>query len=154
MEVTSEVICKSVAVGASYMAVVLAAVGSALGIGAAGQSAIGAWKKCYQQGKAAPFLLLALVSAPLSQTIYAVIQMLIMNGHIAENPAAMPAYVLIGIAGGVAQMVSAIYQGRCAANACVAFAETEKGFANYLTVLGVVETCAIFALIMSLMAMP
>ena len=153
MEMT-EAIFKAVAIGASYSAVGLAAVGSAIGIGVAGQSAIGAWKKCYQQGKAAPFLLLALVSAPLSQTIYAVIQMILMNGNIEKNPMSMPAYVLIALAGGMAQMVSAMFQGRCAANACVAFAETDKGFSNYLTVLGVVETCAIFALIMSLLAMP
>ena len=58
------------AVGIGYFAVALAAVGSAIGCGIAGQAAIGAWRKCYQQGKAAPFLLLAMVGAPLSQTIY------------------------------------------------------------------------------------
>ena len=50
-------------------------------------------------------------------------------------------------------MVSAIFQGRCGANGCVALAETGKGFSNYLVVLGVVETCAIFALIFSFMAL-
>ena len=150
----STVICKTVALRASYIAVVLASVGSALGIGAAGQAAIGAWKKCYQQGKTAQFLLVALVSAPLSQTIYAVIQMILMNGKIVQTPANWVAYLLIGISGGVAQMVSGYMQGKCAANACVAFAETDKGFANYLMVLGIVETCAIFALIMAIMAMP
>ena len=35
----------------------LAAFGSAMGIGVAGQAAIGAWKKSYQQNKAAPFML-------------------------------------------------------------------------------------------------
>ena len=154
MNVTTEVIFKAAALGASYMAVVLAAVGSALGIGAAGQAAIGAWKKCYQQGKSAQCLLLAMVSAPLSQTIYAVIQMMLMNDKIAKTPENMPAYVLIGIFGGLAQMASAYAQGKCAANGCVAFSETEKGFANYLMVLGIVETCAIFALIMAIMAMP
>ena len=32
----------------------LAAAGSAIGIGKAGMSAIGAWKKCYAQNKPAP----------------------------------------------------------------------------------------------------
>ena len=34
----------------------LAAVGSSIGAGLAGSSAIGAWKKCYAQSKAAPFI--------------------------------------------------------------------------------------------------
>lgn len=146
---------RAVALGASYFAVVLAAVGSAFGICAAGQAAIGAWKKCYQQGKSAQFLLLAMVSAPLSQTIYAVIQMILLNGKISDpaNAKNLLAYILIGVFGGIAQMVSAYCQGKCAANGCVAFAETDKGFANYLMVLGIVETCAIFALIMAIMSM-
>jgi len=53
----------------------LAAVGSALGTGMAGMAAVGAWKKCYAQSKAAPFLLLAFVGAPLTQTIYGLILM-------------------------------------------------------------------------------
>ena len=51
----------------------LAAVGSALGTGIAGMAAIGAWKKCFAQNKAAPFMLTVFVGAPLSQTIYGMI---------------------------------------------------------------------------------
>ena len=39
-------------------ALALAAVGSAIGTGAAGMASVGAWKKCYAQSKTAPFLLL------------------------------------------------------------------------------------------------
>ena len=53
----------------------LAAAGSAIGIGKAGMSAIGAWKKCYAQNKPAPFLLLTFVGAPFTQTIYGMILM-------------------------------------------------------------------------------
>lgn len=52
------------------MALGFAAIGSALGTGTAGMAGIGAWKKCYLQGKAAPFILLVFIGAPLSQTIY------------------------------------------------------------------------------------
>ena len=48
----------------------LAAFGSAMGIGVAGQAAIGAWKKSYQQNKAAPFMLVVYCGFPLSQTLY------------------------------------------------------------------------------------
>ena len=34
----------------------IAAIGSAIGIGIAGQGAIGAWKRCYINNKPAPFL--------------------------------------------------------------------------------------------------
>ena len=145
---------QALAIGVGYVAVGLAAVGSAIGAGTAGAAAIGAWKKCYQQGKAAPFLLIAMVGAPLSQTIYAMLMMVLSKQAIVEKPEYALAYVCMGLLGGIAQMVSAIFQGRCGANGCVSFAETGKGFANYLIVLGVVETCAIFALVFSFMAMP
>lgn len=145
---------QALAIGVGYVAVGLAAVGSAVGAGTAGAAAIGAWKKCYQQGKAAPFLLIAMVGAPLSQTIYAMLMMVLSKQAIVDKPEYALAYVCMGLLGGIAQMVSAIFQGRCGANACVSFAETGKGFANYLIVLGVVETCAIFALVFSFMAMP
>ena len=138
--------------GACYITVGLAATGSAIGAGIAGQAAIGAWKKCYAQGKQAPFLLLALVGAPLSQTIYAMIMMSMLKGRV-ENVGEYPLCIAIGIFGGLAQMFSAIYQGKAGAGGCVAYAETKQGFANYLMVLGIVETCAIFALVFSIMAL-
>ena len=139
--------------GACYITVGLAAIGSAIGAGIAGQAAIGAWKKCYAQGKQAPFLLLALVGAPLSQTIYAMIMMTMIMKRV-ENAGEYPLCLAIGIFGGFAQMFSAIYQGKAGAGGCVAYAETKQGFANYLMVLGIVETCAIFALVFSIMALP
>lgn len=143
-----------ISLAAGYGAVGMAAAGSAIGSGIAGSAAIGAWKKCYQQGKQAPFLLLAMVGAPLSQTIYSMIMMLIIKGKYLSNPDHAPVYIAIGLLGGLAQMMSAIFQGKCAAAGCVTYSETNQGFANCLMVLGVVETCAIFALIFSFMAMP
>ena len=52
-----------------------------------------------------------------------------------------------GIAGGIAMGLSAWFQGRAAAVACDAFGETGKGFGNYLLVLGLVETVALFVLV-------
>jgi len=143
-----------VSLASGYITVGLAAAGSAIGCGYAASAAIGAWKKCYAAGKQAPFLLLAMVGAPLSQTIYAMIMMTVIKGRIVAHPEQFPLFLAVGIFGGVAQMVSAIFQGRAAAGGCVAFAETGKGFANYLMALGVIETCAIFALIFSFMVMP
>ena len=139
---------------AGYAAVGLAAIGSAVGSGIAAQAAIGAWKKCYAQGKQAPFLLLSMVGMPLSQTIYAMIIMLVVKSKALKNPELMPVLVAIGLFGGLAQMASAIYQGKAAAGGCVAYAESNQGFANYLVTLGIIETCAIFALSFAFMATP
>jgi V/A-type H+-transporting ATPase subunit K len=147
-------VMKVTALAIGYVTVGLAAIGSCFGAGIAGQAAIGAWKKCYMQGKPAPFMLLSMVGAPLSQTIYGMIMMITIKGKALENPELLPIFIAIGVFGGLAQMVSALYQGKAAAGACNAFAETGQGFANYLMVLGIVETCAIFALIFSFMAMP
>jgi len=62
------------------MALGFAAIGSALGTGTAGMAGIGAWKKCYMQNKAAPFILLVFIGAPLSQTIYGMLLMNFING--------------------------------------------------------------------------
>lgn len=53
----------------------LSAFGSALGAGAAAPAAMGAWKKSYAQNKTPPFMLLAFIGMPLSQTIYGMIVM-------------------------------------------------------------------------------
>ena len=53
----------------------LSAVGSGIGAGVAGMAAIGAWKKCFAQNKPAPFMLVAFVGAPLTQTVYGFILM-------------------------------------------------------------------------------
>lgn len=125
-----------------------AAMGSALGAGEAGMATIGAWKKCFAQNKMAAFVMLAFVGAPLTQTIYG---MIVMNALIklAEKGQYMWA---IGIFSGIASGLSAWYQGKAGAAAADAMGETGKGFGNYLMVLGIIETVAIFVMVFSLMA--
>jgi V/A-type H+-transporting ATPase subunit K len=126
----------------------MSAAGSALGVGAAGPAAVGAWKKCYAQNKAAPFILFVFIGAPMSQTIYG---MILMNQMVAQcnapgfaNWAAM---LGVGVFGGLAIGVSAWWQGVIGAAGSDAMAETGKGFGNYLMTLGVIETVALFILI-------
>ena len=136
-----------------YIAVGLAAVGSVIGTGTAGCAAIGAWKRSYLANKPAAFLLTVFAGAPLSQTIYAMVLMMIMNSRTVVNEGQVIFYLLIGVFAGVALMLSAFYQGKAGAAACDAFGETNKGFANDLMVLGVVETVALFALVFAIMVM-
>lgn len=133
------------------------ALGSAIGIGRAGMAAVGAWKKAYMQGKAAPFILIAFIGAPLSQTIYGMILMNVMNGLCEAAEAALlkgeavfvnwPAMLMAGIVGGLAIGASAAYQGMAGAAAADAMGETGQGFGNYLMTLGVVETVALFVMV-------
>ena len=122
----------------------LAAAGSAIGIGKAGMSAIGAWKKCYAQNKPAPFLLLTFVGAPFTQTIYGMILMNALKG--AAN--ADPGLILgAGLFGGIGIGMSAWFQGAAAAAAADAQVSTGKDFSNYLIVLGLIESVALFVMV-------
>lgn len=131
----------------------LAAIGSGLGAGAAGMAAIGAWKKAFMQNKTAAFLMMVFVGAPLSQTIYGMIlRNEIQNANL--PPESWYLQALLGLAGGIAMGISAWMQGRAGARACDAFGETGKGFANYLMVLGVIESVALFVMVFLLTALP
>ncbi len=124
----------------------LAACGSAAGAGTAGMAAIGSWKKNYSQNKPAAFMLVAFVGAPLTQTIYGFIVMNRMYELTAQG-----IYLWgIGAFCGLAIGLSAYYQGKCAACACDALAETGKGFGNYMIILGMTETVALLVMAFTL----
>ena len=135
------------------LSLTIAAVGSALGIGVAGMSAIGAWKRAFMQNKMAPFILIAFVGAPLSQTIYG---MILRNAilHANLDPKSYNYQIVLGLAAGLALGASAWMQGKTGASAADALAETGKGFGNYIMVLGVVETVALFVMVFVMTALP
>ena len=127
----------------------IAAIGSGIGVGIAGRAAIGAWKKCYMGNKSAPFILTVFAGAPLTQTIYGFLLMQQMKGSGAD-----PTFLLgLGIASGVAIAMSAVFQGQAGAAGADALAETGKGFSNYITVVGLCETVALFVLVFSMVAL-
>ncbi len=51
-----------------------------------------------------------------------------------------------GIMSGIAMGMSALAQGQAAAAGCDAFGETGKGFSNYIIVVGLCETIALFVM--------
>ena len=130
----------------AFAAIGFAAMGSAYGCGTACSAAVGAWKKCYSQNKPAPFQLLVFAGAPLSQVIYGMIIMFVIMGKPDVTQAAWVVYLLVGVIGGIAMGISAVWQGIAGAAACDAFAENGKGFTNQLMILGIVETVAIFVM--------
>ena len=139
--------------GDMSISLAIAAVGSALGCGVAGMAAVGAWKRAFAANKAAPFILVAFVGMPLSQTIYG---MILRNGIISANlpPETYLQQTLIGLFAGIAMAMSAYMQGKTAAKAADALGETGKGFVNYIMVLGVIETVALFVMVFTMTALP
>jgi V/A-type H+-transporting ATPase subunit K len=128
----------------------LAGAGSAFGTGFAASAAVGAWKKCYAAGKPAPFIMIAFSGAPLTQTIYGFLLMNFIRSAVQGGADAGLAFG-VGLFGGLAIGLSALFQGRCAAAASDALGATGKGTANYFIVVGVVETVALFTLVFSLL---
>ena len=125
-------------------ALAFAAIGSALGMGTAGMAAVGAWKKCFAQNRPAPFMIIAFVGAPLTQTIYGFILMNALRSATDADP-----FLLLGagVLGGMAMGMSAWYQGRAGASGADALGETGKGFGNYIMVVGLIETVALFVMV-------
>ena len=124
----------------------LSAIGSGLGAGVAAMAGIGAWKKCYAQSKAAPFMIVAFIGAPLSQTIYGMIVMRWI-ADAAEKSAQPWSLLAAGLLAGFAIGMSALMQGKACASASDALGETGQGFGNSLIAIGIIETVALFSLV-------
>jgi len=124
----------------------LAAVGSGIGSGIAGMAVVGAWKKSFMQNKPASFMLLVFVGAPLTQTIYGMILMNKMAEAVTKGVYAWD----VGLFCGLAMGFSAIMQGKAGACAADAMGETGKGFGNFIVILGIIETVALFVMAFAL----
>lgn len=128
----------------------IAALGSAVGIGIAGSATIGAWKRCYKANKPAPMTLLTFAGAPLTQTFYGFILMQQMSNALAAGSGNGAKLLGFGIGSGLAMAFSAIAQGKAGAAGADALSDTGKGFANYIAVVGICETVALFAMVLSM----
>lgn len=132
----------------------LSAVGSGIGVAIAGQAVIGSWKKCYLANKPVPMTLLAFGGAPMTQTFYGfILGFLFIKPAALANPHLGSLYLGIGIASGLAISISAIAQGIAGAAGADATSETGKGFANYMIIVGMCETVAIFAMVLSMISL-
>lgn len=129
----------------------LSAIGSAFGAGFAAMSSVGAWKKCYANGKPAPFMMVAFSGAPLTQTIYGFLLMNFIRSAFESGAASATLCMFVGIFAGLAIGLSAFFQGKVAAASADALGETGKGTANYFIVIGIVETVALFTLVFGLL---
>ncbi len=130
------------------LAVGMAAVGSALGIGAAGRSAAGAWAKDAKGGKALRFTYVVLVSMPFTQTLYGFLVMYLMSdklGLVANNAGLL---FSIGLATGLGELLSAWMQGAIGAAGCRMLSESDgKGFALIIIAMGIAESVGLFTFV-------
>ena len=95
--------------------------------------------------KSAPFILVAFVGTPLSQTIYGMILMNALKGA----PEIISPFLIFseGLLGGFVLGFSAWFQGKAGALASDVLAEAEKSFGYYIMVLGVIETVTLFVMV-------
>jgi V/A-type H+-transporting ATPase subunit K len=126
----------------------LSAIGAAAAMAANGPAVIGAWKKCYAQNRPAPFILVVFAGTSLSNVIYGFIIMGALAGSGILDDYARFA---LGMGAGLAIGTVAITQAMCSASAAEAYAETGKGFGNYLMVIGIAETVSLFAMVFTLL---
>ena len=140
------------------LALGLAALGSAIGIGKAGQSAAGAWAKEAKAGKNLSFTYIILLGMPISQTLYAMIVMNNMRSAINDTATTLANAGLllsIGLATGVGEMLSAWMQGLVGAAGIRGLSEGEgKGFAFLIIAMGIVETVGVFTMVFMLGMIP
>ena len=98
-------------------------------------------------------MMVAFAGAPLTQTIYGFLLMNFISSAISSGSASPALCCGIGIFCGIAIGLSAVFQGKVSAAASDALGETGKGTANYFIVIGIVETVALFTLVLSLLVL-
>jgi len=133
-----------IGIGASFG---LSALGAAIAMGLCGPAVIGSYKKCFMQNKPAPFILVVFAGACLTNVIYGFIVM----GALAGSSLNGYALFALGIGSGLAIGAVAITQAMCSAAAADAYAETGKGFANFMMVIGIAETVSLFAMVFTML---
>ena len=142
----------------SVMSLGMAALGSSIGIGVAGQAAAGAWAKEARAGRNLSFTYIILVGMPISQTLYAMIVMVNMRSVFENLEVAVADSGLlmgVGLAIGLAEMLSAWMQGLVGAAGIRALSDGEgKGLAFIIIAMGIVETVGIFAMVFLLGMIP
>ncbi|MCB1115202.1 MAG: ATP synthase subunit C [Chlamydiia bacterium] len=125
----------------------LACLGSAIGCGIAGMASHGVMARVDENhGK-----FIGMSALPSSQSIYGFVLMLLMKNAIDANTLSAWNGIGIGVFIGLAIMLSAIYQGMCAATGIQASAKQPAVYGKCLAALGIVESFSLFAFVFALL---
>ncbi len=141
------------------LALGLAATGSALGIGAAGRTAAGAWAKEAKAGKPLDFKYVILIGMPLTQTFYAFMLLFVGLSAAVYDPPTLSANAgalfSIGLACGLGELFSAWLQGLIGASGIRCMSEGEgKGLAFIIIAMGIVETVGLLSFVLLWLMLP
>ena len=124
-----------------------ATLGSAVGCGIAGMASHGVMARVDENhGK-----FIGMSALPSSQAIYGFVLMILMKQAIIAKTLSALSAIGIGASIGFAIMVSAIYQGMCAATGIQASAKQPSVYGKCLAALGIVESFSLFAFVFALL---
>jgi V/A-type H+-transporting ATPase subunit K len=137
----------------------LGAVGSALGIGAAGRAAAGAWAKEGKAGKPLDFKYIILIGMPLTQTFYGFLLLFVGLRAAVLDAAILKQYAgmlfSIGLGCGLGELFSAWLQGLIGAAGVRCMSEGEgKGLAFIIIAAGIVETVGLLSFVLLWLMLP
>ncbi|MBP9841436.1 MAG: ATP synthase subunit C [Simkaniaceae bacterium] len=125
----------------------LGCIGSAIGCGIAGMASHGVMSRVEDNhGK-----FIGMSAMPSSQSIYAFVLMLLMHQSIQAHRLSGLEGIGLGTSVGLAIMLSAIYQGMCAATGIQASAKQPAVFGKCFAALGIVESFSLFAFVFALL---
>lgn len=96
---------------------------------------------------------IGMACAPSSQSLYGFVLMYLMTGAIKAGTLAPISGIGIGIAAGMAFMFSAIFQGRVCATGIQASVKSPAVFGKCFVAIGVIESFALFAFVVSILVM-
>lgn len=129
------------------IALALSCIGSAIGCGIAGMASHGVIVNTEEgHGK-----FIGMSALPSSQAIYGFVLMMLMKGAIDTNSLSAIDAIGIGFSIGLAIMISAIYQGICAATGMRAVCKNPQIYGKCLASLGIIESFSLFAFVFSLL---
>ena len=125
----------------------LGCLGSSIGCGIAGMASHGVMSRV-EEGHAK---YVALSAAPSTQSIFGFLLMILMSQSIKAGTLSPLSGIGIALFVGTAIMVSAIFQGKCAASAIQATAKNPALFGLCWAAIGVIESFALFAFVFAVL---
>ncbi len=131
------------------LALGLGSIGSSIGCAIAGASCHAVMSRV-EEGHAQ---LIGMSAAPSSQAIYGFILMLLMKKAILAGSLSPLSAIAIGLASGMAIMISAIYQGKVCASGIQASAKEPGIYGKCWLSIAMIESFALFAFVFSILIM-
>ena len=129
------------------LALGLGCIGSSIGCGIAGMASHAVMSRVEENH--GTFIGMSAVAA--SQSIYGFVRMILMKSSIIAGTLSPLSAIGIGLASGLALMISSIYQGMCAASGIQASAKQPAIIGKCFAALGIVESFSLFAFVFALL---